>query len=211
MERIYKIIIVDDNKNAMTDIMETVKLELRFDKININYEILDNGDSVDRIDKLVGDVFMFDCNLSSMPIKFINGCEFNQGFELIGAFRKNNKRSKIIFYSGTFEKEGYPTFDANDFVKMINDFNVFKISPRRAEVLAKNLKLAIEDLDSILISMEGLITDFGEDGSFDIDGAKLTGEQLLKELQLGTNIGEKFRTMMNDGLLLYFMKFGEKK
>ena len=97
-----------------------------------------------------------------------------------------------------------------EFVQIINELNVFAISNREVERLVMSIKRAIDDLDTILISLEDLIYSYGEEGYFYIQNQKLSAAELLKELKLGTDIGEKFRKEIYSTIISYFMKFGDE-
>lgn len=94
---------------------------------------------------------------------------------------------------------------------MINELNIFAISNRDVRRLAGLIQKAIAELDTVLISMEDLILTYGESGTFIINGAHVPAQQLLTELRLGTEIGEKFREDIYSTIISYFMKFGGAK
>ena len=50
--------------------------------------------------------------------------------------------------------------------QIINELNVFAISNREVERLVMSIKRAIDDLDTILISLEDLIYSYGEEDIF---------------------------------------------
>ena len=91
---------------------------------------------------------------------------------------------------------------------MINELNVFAISNREVRRLAGLIQKAIAELDTVLISMEDLILTYGENGTFIINGSHVSAQQLLMELRLGTEIGERFREDIYSTIISYFMKFG---
>ena len=96
-----------------------------------------------------------------------------------------------------------------DFVQIINELNVFAISNREYRRMSDVIKKAIDELDTVLISLEDLICNYGENGNFYIDDKMLSAQELLKELKLGTEIGERFREEIYSTIISYFMKFGE--
>lgn len=63
--------------------------------------------------------------------------------------------------------------------------------------------------DPVLTSLEELIQEYGEDGSFTIKGrGDISAAELLEELKKGSETGNIFRTMVTKTIVEYFMKFG---
>ena len=212
MNKNIKIIVIDDNPDTMDIVLKTVETSL-LTKYNykINYQILSKRNEVDKLKDMACDIVMFDCALSGEDYDFSNTAESRYGFELIKQYRENNKRTKIIFYSGSFdfEDEGGFDFSILDCIDIINELNIFAITNREVDRLVAVIKRAIDELDTVLISLEDLISEYGENGVFSVGSKQLTSEQLLKELKLGTELGEVFREEIYSTIISYFMKFGE--
>lgn len=214
MDKRFKIIVIDDDPDNMKIILRTVEKALQLNyNYEIEYEILSKSKEVDKLKDMVCDIVMFDCALSGEDYNFEGTAESRYGFELIKKYRENNKRTKIIFYSGSFDFDDEGSFDLSilEFVKIINELNIFAITNRETRRLVEVIKKAIDELDTILISLEDLISQYGEDGIFVVGDKKITSEQLLSELKLGTALGEIFRENIYTTIISYFMKFGEDK
>lgn len=213
MQKIFEIIVVDDNPDTMEMVLAAVKTALKIQyNYEINYKILSKRKEVDQLAEQVCDIVMFDCALSGEDYDFQNTTAARYGYDLIKKYREKNKRTKIIFYSGSFDFNNEGSFDLSvrDFVQIINDLNIFSITNREVSMLIDAIKRAIDELDTILISLEDLIYHYGEKGIFYIDNKKISAEDLLKELRMGTPIGEKFREEIYTTIISYFMKFGEE-
>lgn len=213
MQKIFNIVIVDDNPDTLDTILKTVKSSLKINyNYEINYTILSKRREVDKLNDYVCDIVMFDCALSGEDYNFQDNAEARYGFELIKKYRIKNKRTKIIFYSGSFDFEDEGSFDLSikDFVQIINELNIFAITNRNVNRLVNVIKKAIDELDTVLISLEDLIYRYGEDGYFFVSGQKISSQELLNQIRLGTQIGEKFREEVYSTILSYFMKFGDE-
>lgn len=210
MDKTFRVVAVDDNPDTLAPVLYAVKEMLNLDGVKIEYDILSKQCEVDRLKDLSCDIVMFDCALSGEDYNFQNYDESRFGFTLLQRYRKDNRRTKIIFYSGSFNFDGEGNFDlsALDFVQIINELKIFAITNREVPRLSKAIKSAIEELDTVLVSMEDLICNYGENGVFYIEGNPISAHQLLQELRLGTDIGEKFREEIYSTIISYFMKFG---
>ena len=210
MEKTFKLIAVDDKPESLEPILSAVKELLALDGLNLKYQILSKTSEVEKLKDYSCDIVMFDCALSGENFDFSQYEEARFGIKLLQDYRKQNRRTKIIFYSGSFDFEGEGNFDLTclDFVQMINDLNIFAISNRDVRRLTSLIQKAIAELDTVLISMEDLILTYGEKGTFIINGNHIPAQQLLTELRLGTEIGEQFREDIYSTIISYFMKFG---
>lgn len=210
MDKTFRIVAIDDNPDTLDPVLHAVKQMLNLDGVKIEYKILSKQSEVDSLKNYSCDIVMFDCALSGEDYDFQNYEESRFGFTLLKRYRENNRRTKIIFYSGSFNFDGEGNFDlsALDFVQIINELKIFAITNREVPRLSKAIKSAIEELDTVLVSMEDLICNYGENGVFYIEGKSLSANQLLQELRLGTAVGEKFREEIYSTIISYFMKFG---
>ncbi|WP_122789259.1 hypothetical protein [Intestinibacillus sp. Marseille-P6563] len=210
MDKTFRIVAIDDNPDTLDPVLHAVKQMLNLDGVKIEYKILSKQSEVDSLKNYSCDIVMFDCALSGEDYNFQNYEESRFGFTLLKRYRENNRRTKIIFYSGSFNFDGEGNFDlsALDFVQIINELKIFAITNREVPRLSKAIKSAIEELDTVLVSMEDLICNYGENGVFYIEGKSISANQLLQELRLGTAVGEKFREEIYSTIISYFMKFG---
>lgn len=211
MDKTFSIIAVDDNPDTLEPVLFAVQKMLALDGIRISYSILSKQDEVDHLMERPCDIVMFDCALSGENYNFQGYEEARFGFTLLQKYRKKNRRTKIIFYSGSFnfDGEGYFDLSVREFVQIINDLNIFAITNREVPRLSKAIRNAIEELDTILISLEDLIYHYGENGTFHINNTSVSAQQLLTELRMGSEIGEAFRGEIYSTIISYFMKFGE--
>lgn len=212
MKKIFELIVVDDNPKTMDPVLKAVKKVLKIQyNYDINYTILSKSKEVEKLEETACDIVMFDCALMGEGYDFNNTTAARYGYELIKEYRKKNRRTKIIFYSGAFDFQNEGTFDltVKDCIQIINDLNIFAITNREVRLLVDAIKRAIDELDTVLVSLEDLIFQYGENGTFYVDNKEITAENLLKELRMGTPTGEKFREEIYSTIISYFMKFGE--
>ena len=132
MDKIFNLIAVDDQPESLEPILAAVKELLSLEGLNLVYRILSKKNEVDKLKDFPCDIVMFDCALSGENFDFLHYEEARFGIKLLQDYRKQNRRTKIIFYSGSFDFEGEGNFDLTclDFVQMINELNVFAISKR---------------------------------------------------------------------------------
>ena len=214
MSKCFKIVIIDDDPDGIEIIMKAVQQNINLHYgYQINYKILSDQKEIDEMNSIPADIMMFDCALNGQAINFGSADESKYGYELISQYRNKNKRTKIIFYSGSFdfENEMHVGLSTKELIYMINELNVFRITNKNLENLEKCICDAIGNIDSVLISMEELLTDYGENGEFFIDGERISASELLNQLKLGTPLAEKFSNQVNETILTYFMKFGGVK
>lgn len=61
--------------------------------------------------------------------------------------------------------------------------------------------------DPVLSAMEYIVSEYGDQGVFTIDENEYTTPDMMNHLRNNTNIGFKFRTLVNEMILTYLMKF----
>lgn len=213
MSKVFNVVVVDDNPETMEIVLKAVKKQLKINyNYDIDYRVLSKRKDVEQLNNIACDIVMFDCAMSGEDYDFQGKDEARYGFELLKEYRKKNKRTKIIFYSGSFDFEAEGTFDFSvlDFVEIINELNIFAIVNRDVQLLVSTIGRAIDELDTILISLEDLVYNYGENGYFYITDKKLSADELCRELKLGTEIGEEFRKEICSTIISYFMKFGDE-
>jgi hypothetical protein len=75
-----------------------------------------------------------------------------------------------------------------------------------------NAKLAaLASSDPVIVSMERLVEEYGDDGPFKIDEKMVPGTELLADLKSGGAVGNGFRGKVYELMLHYFMRFGGKE
>ncbi|MDR0863587.1 MAG: hypothetical protein LBO74_01485 [Candidatus Symbiothrix sp.] len=213
MNKTYQVIVVDDQPEGMEIIMKLVKdIVWRQAHYSITYNILSRRGEITNINDLRGDIVLFDCNLSGANFDFSGYDESTYGFELIKRYREQNKRTKIIFYSGSFDfshEMDLGSLLLKDLVAMINELNIFKLCNREGPMLADAITEAISNIDAVLVSLDELIADFGETSEFHVGDTCISAAKLIDEIKKGSPIGEEFRAQVSETIITYFMKFGE--
>lgn len=213
MQKEFEVVVVDDQPDTVKPVLQAVRLMFELDyNYKINYKVLSKQDEIERLNDYVCDIVMFDCALNGGDYDFRDTDGSRYGYELIKKYREKNTRTKIIFYSGSFVFGDDETFNftVGDFIHIINELNVFAITNREVPRIVETIKRAIDNLDTVLVSLEDLIYRYGEEGYFYIDGQKISSNKLLNELKLGTKTGEKFREEVYSTIISYFMKFGDE-
>ena len=162
------------------------------------------------MNEISADVLLFDCAMGTSDFVFDNNNPSAYGFELIKRFRKNNRRTKVIFYSGEFKLQGYDCYEFSneEILEIINDLHVYKMIPKEVDVVLDSIKAALKDLDSVTTSLEDLKEEYHSSGYFCIKDKKLGLDEMLKELKNDTEIGKAFREKIEKMIITYCMKFG---
>lgn len=62
--------------------------------------------------------------------------------------------------------------------------------------------------DIISDSLRELIEEYGEDGMFSVGNKEISAKDLIKELEIDSEIGTEFRNDITKTIISYFMKFG---
>ena len=61
--------------------------------------------------------------------------------------------------------------------------------------------------DPVLSAMEHIVSEYGDQGVFIIDEEEYSTSDMMNHLRNNTDIGYKFRTLINEIILTYLMKF----
>ena len=205
----YKIIVVDDEERSITPVLNAVKQKLANVEYHVSFQVFSKKNEIENIKTIPADIIMFDCVMSGADYDFTENQETMFGYNILKAYRSGNKRTKIIFYSGGFDFDDYTsiTLTPKDYIEIINELNIFAIINKDINMMAEFIKKAIDQLEPVLVGMEDLMAEYGDQGIFDIQGKQYTSDQLMKELQLGTKVGDEFRKKINAIILNYLMKF----
>lgn len=208
--RCFNIIFVDDEKANTQIVTDAVKKEIGgVGSFELNFSVLDKKSEIDKLPELSADIVLFDCAMGVTASEFNAEAPHRYGFELIKAFRRNNKRAIIVFYSGNFSLEGpfCYEFTHEEMLELINEMHIYKMIPKKVEYITQSIKEAIRDLDSVILTMQNLRDDYEEHGIVVVDDNEYTIDQMINELKNETVIGEQFRENINKLLLTYMMKF----
>lgn len=209
--RKYKIVIVDDEEKVIDAILQVVKnllsLELGYD---ISYIILKDEEEIKNMNNIAADIVLFDCAMGAAKLDFGDKHESTFGIELMRKFRKNNERTKMIFYSANISSKGSVCYDFTheEILCLVNELHVYKMIPKKAECIVEAIKEAITELDAVIISLEDLKEEYDSEGEFLVDNNLYSIGDLVGELKRGTSIGEKFRRSILENVITYMMKFG---
>ncbi|MET3938230.1 CheY-like chemotaxis protein [Paenibacillus sp. PvP094] len=204
----YEVLVIDDEAQIVEyfeDINEMFNLNEENFTINFNYMHNVNNFEI----KKPYDIVMFDCNFNAG--RFDSSSRTRVGLNLIKKYRKNNKRTKIIFYSSSFniEEQNNMPLNHRDYFEIINDLNVFKLIYKNNSIDTYNaIKDALTELDIIMTSLEKMKDEYSElDISFELEGNAFSLEDLLHEIRMDTEFGRKFRKDIVDLITNYMSKF----
>ena len=209
--RKYKIVFVDDEEMIIDEIMNVVRNLMSLKRgYEITYSVLNTEEQIHNINNLAADIVLFDCALVGAALDIRESDEATFGVELMRRFRKNNARTKIIFYSGSFSLKGSQCYDFTneEMLTLINELHIFKMIPKIVEDIENAIVEAINELDTIIMSLEDLKEEYNSDGDFLIDNKLYSIDDLIVELKNGSKLGENFRKSVLKMVLTYMMKFG---
>lgn len=212
MRKSYDILVVDDEKD-INHIFEVFVAEFKEKKIEVNFEYLHELEKFDDVGKPY-DVILFDSEFRTSKQGKPTEMK-SEGFELIRRYRKKNKRTKVIFYSSTFDLKNQDQIPLahKDYFEIINELNVFRmVYKNKAESIYIAIKEAIEaaldDLDVIMTSLEKMYFEYdGIDIDYEIEGDNIPLKQLMHEFKMGGEHAEKFREDIISMMLKYMSKF----
>lgn len=209
--RTYKVVFIDDEKEVIEKTIEAVKsLIVTKGGIELDYVILSDKKSIDKMNTIAADIVLFDCALYATDLELGTKQESTYGIELMKKFREKNNRTKIIFYSAGFSLKGSECYEFvhEEILQMINEIHIYKMIPRNVECISEAIMEAIEDLDAVIISLEDLKEEYNSTGEFFVNEQKYPIEDMIEELKKGTTIGNDFRNSVLKMVLTYLMKFG---
>lgn len=212
MEKCYDILVVDDEKN-IKDIFETFIMEFKEEGIDVKFDYIHELDKFHEVKKPF-DVILFDSEFRTSSLSTIKEKK-SQGFELIRQYRTTNKRTKVIFYSSTFDlkNEDQIPLSHKEYFEIINELNIFRlVYKNKAEhiygAIIDAIKAALDDLDVIMTSLEKMYYDYnGIDLGYQIEGKDITLHQLMYEFKMGGENAEKFRKDITEMMLSYMSNF----
>lgn len=209
--RKYRVLFIDDERENTEKFIGYMKEFMQTkDGIEIDYVILSDEKSISRMNELAADVVLFDCAFLGSDVDLGEHQESAFGIELMKRFRKRNKRTKIIFYSGGFKLKGTECYEFvnEEILELINDIHIYKMIPKEIKYISEAILEAIEELDSVTMGLEDLKEEYESLGNFLVEEKKYTISDMITELKNGTPTGNSFREEINKMILLYLMKFG---
>lgn len=207
----YRIVFIDDEESVIGEIMEAVCNLMSLKKgYEITYSVLKSQVDIENMNSVAADIVLFDCALGGAALDFGEDDETTFGVELMRRFRKNNERTKIIFYSGRFSLTGSQCYDFTneEMLKLINELHIFKMIPKKAKYIENAIVEAVNELDAIIMSLEDLKEEYNSKGDFLVNDRLYPIGDLIVELKRGSKVGEDFRKSVLKMLLTYMMKFG---
>lgn len=204
MSKKYNVIVVDDHaekaEKVFADVAKRVNEKAGY---QIEPTVIPFEGATTRLLETNADIVLV--NATSEP-------RSNPGMNVLNEYRKENKRTKVILYVYP-HGQAFPlefAFTSYDWQNFINELNVSAITViNDAASLARFIIKAIEDIDAVMVSLEDLILNFGDDGYFEIGEKQYSAQQLLQELRMGTQAGNAFRRKEQQLMIEYFMKFGD--
>ena len=204
MSKKYNVIVVDDHteraESALADVAKRVNEKAGY---QIEPTIIPFEGAAKRLLETNADIVLV--NVTSEP-------RSNPGMNVLNEYRRENKRTKVILYVYQYG-QAFPlefAFIPDDWQNFINVLDVSAITDiNDTASLARFIIKAIEDIDAVMISLEDLILNYGEDGYFEIGEKQYSPQQLLRELRMGTPAGDAFRREVLQNTIAYFMKFGD--
>lgn len=209
--RKYRILFIDDEKELINQIIEAVKIFIATrDGIDLEFEVLSDKESIEKMNDIAADIVLFDCALYGTDLDYTGVQASAYGIELMRKFREKNKKTKIIFYSGGFSLSGSQCYEFvhEEVLQLINDIHIYKLIPKKAEYIADAVKEAIDELDAVIISLEDLKEEYNSTGEFLVNNQRYPIENMIAELKKGTDVGNEFRNAVFKMVLTYLMKFG---
>lgn len=209
--RVYKVLFIDDEKELIENTMRVVEeLILLKCGCRVSFDVINKSEDVENMNNMAADIVLFDCALGGAALDFGDNIEAIFGVELMRRFRKNNERTKIIFYSGGFSLSGSQCYDFTneEMLQLINDLHIYKMIPKESQYICEAIMEALNELDSIIVSLEDLKEEYRSEGNFLVGEKLYTIDELIKELKKGSRVGEEFRKSVLKLVLTYMMKFG---
>jgi len=209
MGKEYKVLVIDDEQDV-TEIFSVLKKELEYEGYFVKFDFLKSLDTDSFEINEPYDVLMFDCYLpASNLIKFGENKD-KMGFNLIKEFREKNYRTKVIFYSSSFNiEQGESPFTIKEFFTIINELNVFRMIERNnTKAFMESIMQAIDDLDMVMISMEDIYRQYsGDEVTFDTGQGEISLKELIDQFKTGGRDAEKFRQETIKNILHFMLNF----
>ena len=209
MRKEYKVLVIDDEQDVV-EIFSVLKKELEYDAYYVEFDFLHSLDTENFDVSKPYDVIMFDCYFPASNIVQFGEKKDKMGFNLIKKFREKNYRTKVIFYSSSFNiEQGESPFNTKEFFTIINELNVFRMVERNnTGALMDSIMQAIDDLDMVMISMEDIYREYIDDEvTFNTGEKEVTLKELIDQLKTGGNDADVFRRETIKNILHFMLKF----
>lgn len=206
MVKLYEILVIDDESN-IPDLLNPIQSMLQRRHLNVNFSYAhEQADYEEALQKSF-DIILFDNQLNATDYMEIS--KKSQGFELIKAFRKNNLRTKIIFYSSAFDLENSELipFKHKDYFEMINELNIFKIVCKRdSKGLMTAIQEAIGNLDVIMTTLEKMENEYSSLGlTYKSGEQEIALKDLVSDFKVDGPISRAFKKDFNEMLATHFL------
>lgn len=206
MKNQFDVLVIDDQlniKDLIQPLVEILSYKKIFLTVTYVHEIKDLTEQINK----PFDIILFDSQLGSTDFAKIEGV--SQGFNLIKNFRKTNKRTKIIFYSSSFNLNHGDQIPLShrDYFTMINELNIYKIVYKNnVEELLTAIEDAINSLDIVMTTLDKMVEEYSELGlSYKIDNTSIPLEDLIKDFKMDGEMSKKFRKNLNEMVATYFL------
>ena len=214
MSYTYKVLVIDDNRDMSLnfepymDFLQDEGYFTKFDLVSSNVEFKS-------INVLDYDILMVDYNLKQ---GFFSNSNNSMGTDFLRTFRKENRVSKIIFYSSefTYDKDNRTNnqirLSPTEIFQLINDFKVDFIVPKNNfNLVVKTIGECINDLDVIAKLLINLSQKFEGDDEHLIysspDGKDFTVKELLRGYLSDSDDGRQFREQLLSTVATVLFKY----
>lgn len=199
---IYKLVVVDDLESNI-NIFNTIKSKLKEKKgYDIEITHIKKSSEIKILDEKPFDIVFFDFNLEGG----FDASDSN-GFEVLQRFRRNNSSAKVILFSSEFpdiysdkfkysDLQGLVKFNYVDFIRIVNELNIFRITDRNWSRLLEITEEAIMSLDLLLVALEYIdneIKNSDLDFSISVKGESHSIKELINSIKLDSNLGRDFK------------------
>ncbi len=204
----YTVAIIDDDPDV-NSFFDVVKDELLRNEINIEYEIIGEAkESKFELSKPF-DVVIFDCKLNGSNFVSYERDGERAGYSLIKEFRKNNKRTNIIFYSSTFDIENSDLpFTQKELIHIINNLKIFQIIERDIKQVINTVSKAVREIDPVLSIFDEIFDKYGEeDIQYKFKDSNISAVDLLHQLKMGGEAADDFRSNIIQATMTNMLKF----
>lgn len=211
--KVFEILVIDDDSDIST-MFDVIKTELSYEGYMVNLTYMHNYDftNSDGDSFLVEepyDIVVFDCSLNASNLMKFKIDNEPEGLSLIKEFRRVNKRTKVILYSGTFDlAKGDLPFNVKQLVSIINEVNIYKIVEKDVKKLMNAIKDSICDIDMILISMEDIYREYKDNNViYKMVDKDITLSELINQFKTGGKDAEIFREQIIKNILHFMLDF----
>lgn len=206
MKNQFDVLVIDDQLNIKDLIQPLVEI-LSYKEIFLNVTYVHEIKNLTEQINKPFDIILFDSQLGSTDFAKIEGV--SQGFNLIKDFRKTNKRTKIIFYSSSFNLDHGDQIPLShrDYFTMINELNVYKMVYKNdVEELLTAIEGAINSLDIVMTTLDKMVEEYSElELTYNIDGEDIPLKDLICDFKMDGELSGNFKKNLNEMIATYFL------